>query len=210
MMCARYENLKSEVEELDRAGIDSFHLDLMDGLFVPNLGMGLQDIECIRRYTKKPLEAHLMVKNVNAYLEILARCKVDSIIIHPEADLHPFSTLQRIIDYGMKPGVAVDPGTSVESIKELFNIAKRVLVMAVTPGFAGQSFLPFVGKKIKALLELKKEYDFEIIWDGCCKWDKIQTYAPMGVDGFVLGTNILFGQNNTYAEILEKAHCIKK
>jgi len=78
-----------------------------------------------------------------------------------------------------------------------------VLVMAVNPGNAGQMFLPYVGKKVKRLLKLKEEYKFKIYWDGACGMDKINTYAPQGVDGFILGTTILFGQGKTYREILE-------
>ncbi len=205
MMCARYENLRQEVELLDNAGIDSYHIDLMDGMFVPNLGMGLQDIQCIRRLTNKPVEVHLMVKNVHAYLEVLGKTGIDKIYIHPEADLHPFSTLQMIVDMGIEPGVVIDPGTSVETVRELFNVAKSVLVMAVTPGFAGQSFLPYVAEKIQQLEKLKERYQMRLYWDGCCKWDKIEKYSKEGIDGFVLGTNVLFGHKEDYMELLKRA-----
>ena len=192
MMCADFGCLRDEVKALDEAGIDKYHIDIMDGMFVPNLGMGLQDIKCIRSLTKKPIEAHLMVCKVNNYLEILSSIGVNTIFIHPEADYHPFTTLQRIIDLGMTPGVVIDPGTSVETVRELFNVSKNVLVMAVTPGFAGQSYLPYVAEKIKTLTDLKTRYDLRIFWDGSCTLDKIAKFAPAGVDGFVLGTNILF------------------
>lgn len=205
MMCARYENLQNEVETLDKAGIDAYHIDLMDGMFVPNLGMGLQDIQCIKKITNKPIEVHLMVKNVHAYLEVLKNINVDKIYIHPEADLHPFSTLQMIIDMGVEPGVVIDPGTSVETVKELFNVAKSVLVMAVTPGFAGQSFLPYVADKIKTLEKMKEKYEMKLYWDGCCKWDKIEKYSKEGIDGFVLGTNVLFGHDETYEALIKRA-----
>lgn len=210
MMCARYENLQKEVELLDAAGIDSYHIDIMDGMFVPNLGMGRQDIECIRRLTRKPIEVHLMVKNVRAYLDVLSKIKVNRIFIHPEADFHPFSTLQMIVEMGIEPGIVVDPGTSVETVRELFNVAKYVLVMAVTPGFAGQSFLPYVAEKIKQLEVLKEKYDMSLIWDGCCKWDKIEKYSKEGIDGFVLGTNVLFGHEESYEELIKQARNLAK
>ena len=205
MMCANYENLQREVTLLDAAGIDTYHIDLMDGMFVPNLGMGLQDIQCIKRLTTKHVEVHLMVKNVQAYLNVLKDLNIDKIFIHPEADLHPFSTLQTIIDMGIEPGIVIDPGTSVETVRELFNVAKSVLVMAVTPGFAGQSFLPYVAEKIKTLSNMKERYGIKLFWDGCCKWDKIEKYSREGIDGFVLGTNVLFGHKESYEEILIRA-----
>ena len=194
-MCADFGCLRDEVKALDEAGIDKYHIDIMDGMFVPNLGMGLQDIKCIRSLTDKPIEAHLMVCNVNSYLEILSNTGVNTIFIHPEADYHPFTTLQRIIDLGMTPGIVIDPGTSVETVRELFNVSKNVLVMAVTPGFAGQSYLPYVAEKIKILAGLKSRYGLRIFWDGSCTLDKIAVFSPAGVDGFVLGTNILFKHN---------------
>lgn len=192
MMCADFGRLRDEVQALDDAGIDKYHIDIMDGMFVPNLGMGLQDIICIRSLTDKPVEAHLMVCKVNNYLDILSRAGVNTVFFHPEADYHPFTTLQRIIDLGMNPGIVIDPGTSVETVRELFNIAKNILVMAVTPGFAGQSYLPYVAEKIKTLSALKHDYNLKIFWDGSCTLDKISKFSPLGVDGFVLGTNILF------------------
>lgn len=195
MMCADFGCLRDEVTALDDAGIDKYHIDIMDGMFVPNMGMGLQDIKCIRSLTNRPIEAHLMVCKVNSYIDILASAGVNTVFIHPEADYHPFTTLQRIIDLGMEPGIVIDPGTSVETVRELFNVSKKVLVMAVTPGFAGQSYLPYVAGKIRELLALKERYGFRIYWDGSCTLDKIAEFAPMGVDGFVLGTNILFKRN---------------
>lgn len=208
MMCARYENLQQEVKLLDDAGIDSYHIDIMDGLFVPNLGMGLQDILCIRKLTKAPIEVHLMVKNVRAYIDVLKKIPVDTIYIHPEADFHPFSTLQAIIDVGINPGIVIDPGMSVEAVRELFNIAKSVLVMTVTPGFAGQSFLPYVAPKIDQLQHMKSVYGLKLYWDGCCTWDKIEKYSKTGMDGFILGTNALFNQDKSYKELIHKARSL--
>lgn len=192
MMCADFGCLADEVKALDNADIDRYHIDIMDGMFVPNLGMGLQDIVCIRRLTSKPIEAHLMVCKVNNYLDILSKTGVNTIFFHPEADYHPFTTLQKIIDLGMEPGIVIDPGTSVETVRELFNIGKKILVMTVTPGFAGQSYLPYAADKIKSLVKLKERYSLKLYWDGSCTLDKIQKFAPLGVDGFVLGSNILF------------------
>ena len=123
--------------------------------------------------------------------------------IHPEAEYHPSTTLQAIIDEGMIPGIAINPGTSVETVMEMLRIVKKVLVMSVNPGNAGQMFLPYGGKKLTKLLSLKEDMDFELYWDGACGADKILEYAPKGVRGFVLGTTLLFGKDKPYGETLQ-------
>ncbi len=206
MMCADYACLRNEVKALDAGGIDSFHIDIMDGRFVPNFAMSLNDMAYIASATKTPLDVHLMVEHpvntVDMFLRNLRRG--DTVYIHPEAEYHPSTTLQKIIDAGMVPGIAINPGTSVENVMEMLVIVRKVLVMAVNPGNAGQMFLPYVGKKVKKLLKLKQTYKFQLYWDGSCGMDKIETYAPQGVDGFVLGTTILFGQGRPYDDILAK------
>lgn len=206
MMCADYACLRDEVQALEQGGIDSFHIDIMDGRFVPNFAMSLNDMAYIASATKLPLDVHLMVEHpVNTVDMFLRRLRPgDTVYIHPEAEYHPSTTLKKIIDAGMVPGIAINPGTSVATVMEMLVIVKRVLVMAVNPGNAGQMFLPFVGKKVKRLLRLKDEYKFEIYWDGACGMDKIETYAPQGVDGFILGTTVLFGQGKPYGEILAR------
>lgn len=202
MMCANFANLEKEVKMLEDGGIDSFHIDIMDGQFVPNFCMGIQDLKCIRKLTDKPVEVHLMIKRPMSYLKVFIDAGVDVIYVHPEADYHPATTLQAIIDAGITPGIAVNPGTSFESVNELLFLAKRVLVMSVNPGNAGQVFLPYIGQKMEKFLEVREERDIEVYWDGACGLDKVQTYAPKGVKGFVLGTTILFGKDRPYGDIL--------
>lgn len=203
-MCANYGNLEKEVRDLEEGGIDSFHIDIMDGRYVPNYAMSLNDMMYIRSATKLPLDVHLMIEHPNTHIELFLRNlkKGDTVYIHPEAEYHPSTTLQKIIDAGMVPGIAINPGTSIETVIEMLQIVDKVLVMSVNPGNAGQMYLPYVGKKIDRLLKIKDYMNFEIYWDGACGMDKIKTYAPKGVKGFVLGTTVLFGKGKPYKEIL--------
>ncbi len=205
MMCANYGNLEREVKNLDEGGIDSFHIDIMDGRYVPNFAMSLNDLRYIAGTTDKPLDVHLMIEhpinNIKLFLKNLR--KGDTVYIHPEAEYHPSTTLQVIINSGMIPGIAINPGTSVETVMEMLRIVKKVLVMSVNPGNAGQMYLSYVGEKITKLLSMKEDMDFEIYWDGACSADKILEFAPKGVQGFVLGTTLLFGKDRPYGEILQ-------
>ncbi len=211
MMCANYGHLANEVKSLEEGGIDSFHIDIMDGRYVANYAMSLCDLQYIRRATNLPLDVHLMVEHPNTHIDLFINNlhKGDTIYIHPEAEYHPSTTLQEIIDAGMVPGIAVNPGTSVENVYMLLRIAKRVLVMSVNPGNAGQMFLPYVGEKYDKLLALKDKMGFEIYWDGACGADKIKEFAPKGVDGFVLGTTLLFGKGRPYGDILREIRALK-
>ena len=201
MMCADFKNLEREVRLLEEGGINSFHIDIMDGQFVPNFCMGIQDLKTIRSLTKKPVEVHLMIKRPLSYLKVFIDSGADVIYIHPEADYHPASTLQAIINAGVTPGIAVNPGTSFEAVNELLFLAKRVLVMSVNPG---QAFLPYIGQKLDKFLDAREKRDIEVYWDGACSLDKIQTYAPKGIKGFVLGTTVLFGKEKSYGDILKE------
>jgi len=205
MMCADYGNMEKEVENLEKGGIDSFHIDIMDGRYVPNFAMSLNDMRYIAGASSKPLDVHLMIEHPNNHIGLFLRSlrPGDTVYIHPEAEYHPSTTLQSIIDAGMTPGIAVNPGTSVETVMEMLRIARKVLVMSVNPGNAGQMYLPYVGKKITKLLAIKEDMGFEIYWDGACSADKILEFAPKGVRGFVLGTTLLFGKSREYGDILQ-------
>ncbi len=205
MMCADFGHLCDEVKALEEADIDSFHIDIMDGRYVPNFAMSLNDLDCIAKSTEKPLDVHLMIEHPRNVIQMFLRKlrKGDTVYIHPEAEYHPSATIQDIIDAGMVPGIALNPGTSVETVIEMLRIVDKVLVMSVNPGNAGQMFLPYVDIKVKKLLKIKDEMNIKLYWDGACSCDKIKTYGPIGFDGFILGSTILFGKHRSYKEIMD-------
>lgn len=204
MMCADFSNLKNEVEMLDEAGIDVFHMDIMDGSFVPNFAMGIQDFELVRASTNKPVDVHLMINDPGNYVELFAEMGADIIYIHPEADQQSTRTLEKIRNLGKIPGIAINPGTSLASIKELLHLVDYVMVMTVNPGFAGQKYLEFVNGKIEELVTVKSDYGFELMVDGAISPQKITELSKIGVKGFVLGTSTLFGKEKTYKEIVKE------
>ncbi|MCR5785769.1 MAG: ribulose-phosphate 3-epimerase [Eubacterium sp.] len=205
MMCADFGHLEDEVKALEKAGVDALHIDIMDGRYVPNFAMSLNDLRYIASVTKLPLDVHLMIEHPRTHIDLFLQTlrKGDTVYIHPEAEYHPSTTLSKIIDAGMVPGIAINPGTSVETVMEMLVIVDKVLAMSVNPGNAGQMYLPYVGAKVEKLINLKKQLGFELWWDGACSWEKLEEFGPKGVDGFVLGTTVLFDQDRGYKEIIK-------
>ncbi|MGX7420515.1 ribulose-phosphate 3-epimerase [Carnobacterium gallinarum] len=202
MMCADFSQLKEEVQQLDQAGTDIFHIDFMDGVFVPNFGMGLQDFELIRKSTEKLVDVHLMIQHPAEYVERFADMGADIIYFHPEADQHPARTLDKIRAKDKKAGIAINPGTSIETIQELLPLVDYLMVMTVNPGFAGQKYLGYVDQKIEKLATLKNQHHYEIMVDGAISSERIRNLSQKGVTGFVLGTSALFGKEQSYQEII--------
>lgn len=202
MMCANYASLELEVKSLEDAGIDRFHIDIMDGHFVPNFGMGLQDLEYIASAAAKPVDVHLMIEKPGNYAVTLAELGADTVYIHPQAEDHPLRTLQKLREAGIKTGVAVDPSVGIEQVKPLLYLADSVLMMMVNPGFAGQTYIEFVEEKLESLILQKEKYGYNVIIDGACSPERIKALAVMGADGFVLGTSALFGKGRAYKEII--------
>lgn len=203
MMCANYACLRDEVKNLEDAGIDIFHIDIMDGSFVDNFGMGYQDMAFIKNNTSKQVEAHLMVSKPYNYLDILFNLGIDIIYIHSEVDPDPATTIEKIHQHGAIAGIAINPGTSISTVEELLNTVDRVLVLGVNPGHAGRKYQPYVDGKIERLLELKRVHDFEIYMDGAVTKERLCKWKDLGVKGFVLGTATLFNDKGNYKQNLE-------
>lgn len=196
--------LKDEIIKLDQSGVDILHLDVMDGEYVPNFGMSFKEIETARANTSLPLDLHMMMKNPRRYVKRYADCGINIMYIHPDSETIPTETILLIRELGMHPGIVINPGVSLESVSELFPLVDYVLVMTVNPGFAGRDYLPWVEPKIEKLLEIRKKYSFHIVIDGGVTWDIMERLWKKGVEGFVLGKQILFGQKEDYKTIIDK------
>jgi len=200
------ENYVNHIIEIDKSGIDIFHIDIMDGTFVPNFGMAIREIDFIRSRTKKLLDCHMMIMQPRRYIELLAEHGIDIIYIHPEAELIPTETIDKIRALGKQPGIAVNPCTTLESVKEMLAIVDWVLLMGVNPGFAGRAYLPYVTPKIKAFnnYRIENNLSYKLVLDGGAD-EKVITelHHDCGIEGFVLGKQLFFFQNKPYKECVD-------
>ncbi|MGK9185354.1 ribulose-phosphate 3-epimerase [Priestia filamentosa] len=206
LMCADMGILKETVIRLDQAGVDFFHLDIMDGTFVPNFTMGPDLIKSIRPYTNKPFDVHLMVKNPENHLDSFIESGANMISVHVEATDHLQKTLKTIRDKGVKAGVALNPSTPIQELVYVLDTIDYVTVMTVNPGFAGQKFIPLMYQKINDLKHLlnKAEYKIDIQVDGNIGYETIPDVLKNGANMLVCGTSSLFKPDVTFEEAVNQ------
>ncbi|MBE6012450.1 ribulose-phosphate 3-epimerase [Anaeropeptidivorans aminofermentans] len=202
MMCADFSKLEFVMKDLNDAGVDIYHMDLMDGSFVPNFSLGFEDIKAVRKLTDKPMDIHMMVNDPGRYIKQIYDMGINIVYIHPESDIHPARTLDSIKALGMKAGIAVNPGTSFETVSQLLYIADSVLVMTVNPGYSGQKYLDYVDIKIEQFIKNKEYFAYEVFIDGALWPGKIINLYDKGADGFILGTSALFKGDKDYKEAI--------
>ena len=190
LLAADFSKLCEEVKALDRAGIKVLHLDSMDGMFVPNITFGPLVIKSVRRHTKAVFDVHLMIEEPSRYLDEFVDAGADIITIHFEACKNPLETLWQISERGIKAGIAIKPETPIKEIINLLDKVDLVLIMAVNPGFGGQTFMPIAIEKLEELCRLKKEngYTFIIEADGGINAENIGRVAAAGAELLVTGS----------------------
>ena len=190
-----YENMMERLEEI---------VDVMDGNYVENFGMGLQDIGYICKKSNIDVEAHLMIMNPELHIKKFFELGVDIIYFHPDTSKHPAHVIEQIQNYGMKAGIVLNPESSIEMVSQLFKIADYAMVMCVNPGFSGNKYLPYIEEKIENISKIKDINNIEISIDGGCSKDVITKMSRLGVNRYVLGTTALFGLDRAYNDIFDE------
>jgi len=204
ILSADFANLQADVEMINESNADWFHVDVMDGVFVPNISFGFPVISAIKHYAKKPLDVHLMIVDPDRYLEQFKKAGADVLTVHIEACTHLHRTVSAIKQLGMKAGVAVNPHTSVSLLEDIIEDIDLVCLMSVNPGFGGQKFIENTYDKIKKLRAMAqaKQTDLLIEIDGGVGTQNALALLKAGADVLVAG-NAVFGAENPKGVITE-------
>jgi ribulose-phosphate 3-epimerase len=204
ILSADFARLGEEIKDVEIGGADYIHVDVMDGNFVPNITIGPLIVDAIKPVTTLPLDVHLMIDNPDQYIPEFAKAGADIITVHQEASVHLHRTLQLIKANGVKAGVALNPGTPVEMIRDCLSEVDLVLIMTVNPGFGGQSFIPQTLEKMKQVAEWRRErgLSFELEVDGGVNIETAKACVDAGVDVLVAGSAV-FNKTDREQAILE-------
>ncbi len=192
LLAADIIHLSDQVKQAAAAGADWIHVDVMDGSFVPNISFGPNIVKAVRRVTNLPIDAHLMIVKPERHLQAFADAGTNHLTVHFETCPHIHRTLQTIREMGMSPGIVINPGTPVDTLRELTRDFDSVLIMTVNPGFGGQEFIETMYSKIRRTAELLQETDStaQIQVDGGISEDTIRACYEAGARNFVVGSSI--------------------
>lgn len=197
LLSADFANLARDVEMLNHSDAQWYHLDVMDGVFVPNISFGFPVINAIAKYAQRPLDVHLMIVNPQNYIGQVRDTGAMIMNVHQEACIHLHRTIQAIKDAGMKPAVTLNPSTPVCMLEDIINDVYMVLLMSVNPGFGGQKFIPNTINKIKKLKELIVSSGSEALIqiDGGINSHTVGLVAAAGADSVVAGSAVFNAQD---------------
>jgi ribulose-phosphate 3-epimerase len=205
ILSADFAHLAEEIESVEKGGADLLHLDIMDGHFVPNITIGPPVVASIRKITKLPLDAHLMIEDPARYVDELIQAGVNWISVHAETDSHLNRTIQHIRSQGVRAGVAINPATPISALEEVIPDVDFVLVMSVNPGFGGQQFIPSVLHKIRKLREKisSNNYRARIEIDGGVDVGNLDEVLAAGADVIVVGSAIFKSRSSPFDAVRE-------
>ena len=197
VLAADFANLQRDIEMINKSDADWFHIDIMDGVFVPNISFGMPVLEAIKEHAKKTIDVHLMIVDPDRYIKIFAELGANVLTVHYEACKHLHRTLQAIKAEGMKAGVAINPHTNIDLLEDVINDIDMVCIMSVNPGFGGQSFIENTYSKVRKLKDLitSKKANTIIEIDGGVTSKNAKQLVEAGADILVAG-NFVFKSKN--------------
>ena len=197
LLAADFANLARDVQMVEASQADWHHIDVMDGMFVPNISYGMPVIEAIGRHADKPMDVHLMIEAPDRYISHFAALGAHILTVHVEACTHLHRTLHAIKEAGMRPGVALNPHTPIHAIEEVCHDLELVCLMSVNPGFGGQKFIPATFDKVRRLAALREDKgaDFLIEIDGGVGEQNAAQLVAAGADVLVAGSSVFKAQD---------------
>ncbi len=197
LLSANFANLLPDIREMEDAGAEVLHFDVMDGHFVPNITVGIPVLKAIKKVTKLPLDVHLMISNPDQMAEAFAEAGADWLTVHYESAVHLNRLLTHFAEHGVKPGVALNPHTPVSVLEETLSLCHHILIMSVNPGFGGQKFISHSFEKVRKLKDLIRSQGLQvkIEIDGGIGLDNTAAAVESGVDVIVAGSAIFHAPN---------------